>query len=175
MEPAVELLSRQMDDAFAMLNGQLDGLTEEEFLWEPVPGSWSLRQMPEGRWTYDYAVPDPKPSPFTTIAWRLNNVSTSKIMYHEYAFGPGELTFPDLDIPHTVAGQVAFLKEGHTLLTGDLRGLAEADLQEPRLTNWGEEWPTWRIFWTMIHHDIWHGAEIGVIRDLYRSSVAVTT
>ena len=39
---------------------------------------------------------------------------------------------------------------------------------ELRLTNWGEEWPTWRIFWTMIEHDIHHGAEIGALRDLLR-------
>ena len=36
------------------------------------------------------------------------------------------------------------------------------------MTNWGEEWPAWRIFWTMIHHDAHHGGEIGALRDLYR-------
>jgi hypothetical protein len=36
------------------------------------------------------------------------------------------------------------------------------------MTNWGEEKPTWRIIWTMIEHDVHHGAEIGVLRDLYR-------
>jgi hypothetical protein len=38
------------------------------------------------------------------------------------------------------------------------------------MTNWGEEWPAWRIFWTMIHHDAHHGGEIGALRDLYRTS-----
>jgi hypothetical protein len=172
MEPAVELLSHQMDDAFRMLRDHLDSLTEEEFLWEPVPNCWTLRRMPDGRWGYDYAIPDPVPSPFTTIAWRLNNVSTSKVMYHEYAFGSRTLTFPDLEIPNTVAGQIALLEEGQALLVEDLRGLTDADLEEPRLTNWGEEWSTWRIFWTLIHHDIWHGGEIGALRDLYRLSAS---
>jgi hypothetical protein len=63
---------------------------------------------------------------------------------------------------------VTALEEGHTLLTDDLEGLANADLDGPRMTNWGEEKPTWWIFWTMIEHDVHHGAEIGVLRDLYR-------
>jgi hypothetical protein len=57
---------------------------------------------------------------------------------------------------------------GHALLTRDLAELTDADLERPVLTNWGEEWPAWRIFWTMIDHDAHHGAEIGVLRDLYR-------
>ena len=36
------------------------------------------------------------------------------------------------------------------------------------MTNWGEEWPTWQVLWTMIHHDLHHGGEIGSLRDLYR-------
>jgi hypothetical protein len=36
-----------------------------------------------------------------------------------------------------------------------------------RSTNWGELWPTWRIFGAMIAHDLSHGAEIGCLRDLY--------
>jgi len=36
------------------------------------------------------------------------------------------------------------------------------------LTNWGEKWPAWRIFWAMIEHDLHHGGEIGALRDLYR-------
>jgi hypothetical protein len=60
------------------------------------------------------------------------------------------------------------LDTGHALLTEDLAGSAEADLDRPVMTNWGEEWPAWRIFWTMIHHDAHHGGEIGALRDLFR-------
>ena len=70
-ETAVELLSKQMAGAFDMLRQRLAGLTEEEFLWEPAPGSWKLRFMPDGKWSYDYAIPDPDPAPLTTISKRL--------------------------------------------------------------------------------------------------------
>jgi hypothetical protein len=52
--------------------------------------------------------------------------------------------------------------------------LSDAELMEMRLTNWGEQWPTWRIFWAMIFHDLHHGAEIGCLRDLYRAMRAAT-
>jgi hypothetical protein len=68
-----------------------------------------------------------------------------------------------------VADAVARLEEGQALLRADLAGLADADLDAQVPTNWGEQWPAWRIFWTMIHHDAHHGAEIGCLRDLYRA------
>jgi len=51
----------------------------------------------------DYAGPAPDPPPFTTIAWRLVHLATCKVMYHEYAFSPGGLTWDELEIPHTNA------------------------------------------------------------------------
>jgi hypothetical protein len=159
-----------MDEAVGLMRKRLEGLTEEEYFWEPVPHAWTLRRLPDGRWDADYAHPDPDPAPFTTIAWRINHIASCKIMYHEYAFGARKLTFPDLEIPLSPAAAVAMLDEGQALLVADLRGLDDPELEESCLTNWGEAWPRWRIFWTMIHHDLWHGGEIGALRDLYRES-----
>ena len=116
----------------------------------------------------------PGAAPLTTIGWRLVHVAECKSMYHEYAFGPARLTWPDLDSPHTARDAIAALERGQALLVGDLAGLRDSDLERPRLTNWGEEWPTWRVFWTMIHHDLHHGGEIGALRDLYRIARATT-
>jgi hypothetical protein len=171
MDASVELLSTEMTGAFDQLTGRLDGLADEEFFWEPVPDPWTLRWKANGTWGYDYAFPDPDPSPFTTIAWRISHVATCKIMYHEYGFGPRKLTWAELRIPRSVPESVAMLHEGQALLVADVDGLEDADLQAPRSTNWGETWPAWRIFWTMINHDLWHGGEIGVLRDLYRLSL----
>jgi hypothetical protein len=156
---------------------RLDGLTDDEYFWEPVPGAWSIRPRAEARTSLaagggdlviDFEHPEPVPAPFTTIAWRLVHAAECKVMYHEYAFGPGRLTWPDIDSAHTAADAIAQLDEGHGLLAADLAGLDDDELERPRATNWGEDWPTWKIFWTMIHHDIHHGAEIGALRDLHR-------
>jgi hypothetical protein len=172
LQPArlnVEWLAAAVDEAWTGLHGRLKGLTDEEFFWEPVAGCWTVHLAKDGRWIIDYADPAPDPPPFTTIGWRLVHVATCKIMYHEYAFGPGKLTWDELEIPHTAAGAIAGLEAGQAQLQTALAGLADADLTEMRPTNWGELWPTWRIFWTMAGHDLHHGAEIGCLRDLYRA------
>jgi hypothetical protein len=167
---SAEWLTFALQEAWTGLRRQLDGLTDEEFFWEPVPDCWTVHLNENGRWVLDYVYPNPDPAPFTTIAWRLVHIGTCKIMYHEYAFGPGRLTWDEMerDVPHTVADVTAWLEEGHTRLYDTLSGLADAELAERRPTNWGEQWPTWRIFWTMAAHDQQHGAEIGCLRDLYR-------
>jgi hypothetical protein len=167
---AIELLSTELDAAFGMIRGRVEGLTDEEFFWEPVAGCWTVREDRPGHWAADYpAPPHPEPPPFTTIGWRVVHVSECKLMYHEYAFGHGKLTFPDINSAHTARDAVAQLAEGHALLRRDLGTLDDAALDREVLTNWGERWPAWRVFWTMIEHDLHHGGEIGTLRDLYRS------
>ena len=166
----VGLLLAQMDEVYARLRGRLEGLGDEEFFWEPVPGCWTVHGDESGSWVVDYAEPDPEPAPFTTIGWRLVHIADCKVMYHEWAFGRRELTFPDLVAPPTAAGAIARLAEGQRLLRTAAQGLGDDELDALRWTNWGEQWPAWRILWTMIDHDAHHGAEIGCLRDLYRAT-----
>ncbi len=72
-------------------------------------------------------------------------------MYHEYAFGPGELTWDlrspssgkiPIDRPETPGGVVEMLERGHRLLVGDLDGLQDDEqLDVPTWTNWGRGGP----------------------------------
>jgi DinB superfamily len=169
---AVELLADELGEAFTMLRGRIDGLTDEEFAWEPAPGAWTVRPDERGMWIADYAEPDPVPAPITTIGWRVVHVSDCKLMYREYAFGPGRLQWPELEAPHAAGAALAALDEHQAALMTEIDGLADdSALDEERMTNWGEQWPTWRILWTMVHHDLWHGGEIGAMRDVYRITV----
>jgi uncharacterized damage-inducible protein DinB len=171
---AIELIRWEMEEAYRPFRDRLDGLSEEEFWWEPVAGSWTLHRRSDGRWYGDYEEPDPEPAPFTTIAWRLNHIAACKVMYHEYAFGAREITWDTIEVPATVESAIAMLERGHAFLVEDLARLDDdRELERPRLTNWGEEWPTRDIFWTMIWHDAHHGGEIGAVRDLYLHSVAL--
>src|SRR5438034_1822114 len=166
----LDLLLVQMDEAYERLRRRLEGLTEDEYFWEPVPDCWTVHRDQTGRWVTDYAFPDPVPAPVTTVGWRLVHLADCKVMYHEYAFGAGRLTFPELIAPATVQGAIERLQEGQGLLRSDLVNLEAGQVDGPRLTNWGEPWPAWRIFWAMIDHDLHHGAEISCLRDLYRAS-----
>jgi hypothetical protein len=156
-----------MDEVHARLRRRLEGLTDREFFWQPVSGCWTIYQQESGRWTYHYAEPDPEPAPVTTIGWQLVHLGTCKLMYHEWAYGAAQLTWPELDVPHTAEAAIALLEEGQELLRNDLRDLSDADLDDPRRTNWGSIWPAWRIFWTMADHDALHEGAIGHLRDVY--------
>ncbi len=120
-QKAIALLTAEMDDACESLNHHLAGLTTEEFLWEPVPGCWTVHCGQNGHWVVDYAEPAPDPPPLTTIAWRLLHLAECKVMYHEYAFGERRLTWEQLPVPHTVAQAVGWLKESHARLRGALK------------------------------------------------------
>src|SRR5919106_5092739 len=154
---AVSLLALQLDEGYRMIRGRVEGLGDEEFWWEPAPESWTVRQRPDGRWMADYEEPDPDPAPLTTIGWRLVHVAECKVMYREYAFGPGKLEWPDIDSAHSADAAIAQLQEGQSQLVADLQALRPEDLERPVMTNWGEEWPAWKIFCTMIQHDVHHG------------------
>jgi DinB superfamily len=118
----VGLLLAMMDSAYGRLRSRLDGLTDDEFCWRPVPDCWTVYRKESGRWRYSYAVPEPDPAPVTTIGWQVVHVALCKVMYHEWAYGPGRLTWPELDVPHTAAGAIALLERGQGLLGADLDG-----------------------------------------------------
>lgn len=166
----IGLLAHQLEEAYRTVRDRVEGLGDAEFWWEPVPDAWTIRPQADGRWATDYEEPDPDPAPFTTIGWRLVHLAECKVMYHEYAFGPGRLTWPEIDSAHSAQDAIALLEHGQGLLIADLASLEDVNLDRPRATNWGEMWPTWQVFWTMIQHDLHHGGEIGALRDLYRHS-----
>ena len=166
---AVEVIRQRLQEAYESIRVRVDGLTDDEFFWQPVAGCWTVRRRDDGRWAVDYPEPPhPDPSPFTTIGWRLVHVAECKVVYHEYAFGPAKLTFPEIDSAHTATAAIVQLETGHDMLVRDLASLDDAGLEREVLTNWGEKWPARKIFWTMVDHDLHHGGEIGVLRDLYR-------
>src|SRR5690606_22199393 len=73
------------------------GLTEDEFLWEPAAGMWSVRRRGEtatsrafgpGEWVLDYEPIDPfQPGPLTTIAWRVLHLTSGFAGRWEWTFG----------------------------------------------------------------------------------------
>jgi hypothetical protein len=116
--------------------------------------------------------PEPQPAAYPTqfVTTDVANLSlhVADQTLSAAAFGPGDLTWDGLDIPHTAGDAITWLETGQAQLKGALDGLSDADLAALRPTNWDEMWSTWRIFWTMAAHDLQHGGEIGCLRDLYQ-------
>jgi DinB superfamily len=170
---AVELLRQQFIDSGDRLEARLQGLTDEEFFWEPCSGCWTLRPISEthldarGEWQIDYADYGAGPPPITTLAWRLIHIASGNWIYWEHAFGPGVRSFVDLEVPGTARAAVAWWLASQGPWLGLLDSVDDRELNQPRATNWGEMWPTHRLLITLILEQIHHGAEIGLLRDLF--------
>ncbi|WP_033281431.1 DinB family protein [Streptomyces sp. NRRL F-525] len=139
------------------LRPRLDGLTDEEYFWEPVRGCWNIRPrgtsdtpMSEGsgEWTRDFASPGPVPSPVTTIAWRLAHIVVSCLGYRVgWHFGGQDM-------------------ESETFAYAGVRKLSDADLENPPAVG-PERFPMEGIVLHVNRELIAHGAEISLLRDLY--------
>ena len=83
-------------------------MTDAEYLWEPVPGCWSIRRRADGpgegatslagagEWGRDRADnPQPYPPPFTTIAWRLGHLSEMMAIRADHMDGSHSLMRTD--------------------------------------------------------------------------------
>lgn len=180
MGTATQLLSEQFSESSAHLARVLTDMGDEEFFWEPCDGCWTVHHRTEqpraawadgcGEWVIDYELPEPNPAPVTTIAWRTIHVAAVNWMYWEYAFGPAVRTFPDLEIPGGSArSSITWLAESQQPLLQELGHLNDQNLDAKRPTNWGEQWPTREFFKILIREQVHHGAEISLLRDLYRN------
>jgi uncharacterized damage-inducible protein DinB len=101
------------------------------------------------------------------------HVGACKIMYDDYAFGSASLRFATPEVEPWTEGSasqadvVAWLEEAQARLVGHVTGLAsDAELDVPRLTNWGELMPTRWIVAAMITHDAYHAGEINHLRSI---------
>jgi hypothetical protein len=154
----------------------LAGVSTKEFFWEPVAGCWTVHPRSEdrgvtvdgsGQWVIDYDPAQPQPAPFTTIAWRTIHVASVNYLYWDYAFGSASLSF-DLELPGDVAEATDWLFASHQPILDALDGLTDDGLDRVVPTNWGETWPVHRVLATLVNEQVHHGAEVSLLRDLYR-------
>jgi len=184
MVTATGILTDQFTQSSSKLQLVLDGITDDEFFWEPCPGCWTLHPRSEvrtsrpegaGDWVLDGDwEPAPDPAPVTTIVWRAAHVAAVNYVYWDYAFGPATLTF-DLEFPRTAQDVITWIRASQRPLLDAVQSLDDADLDRPRRTNWGEEWFTHRIIKTLITEQVHHGAEISLLRDLNRNRATLGT
>jgi hypothetical protein len=48
-------ITEAFDFLMSRLTRRVSGMSDEEYLWEPVAGCWSVRLDDDGRWTIDGA------------------------------------------------------------------------------------------------------------------------
>jgi len=161
------------------LRARLAGLTDEEYLWEPVPGCWSIRPAGTGRtpmatgsgaWEIDYAYPPPEPAPVTTIAWRLAHVIIgvfgARVAAH---FGGPATDYRTWSYASTANEALDQLDAVHGAWVEAVRGLGAEALARPCGPAEGEfaDYPMAALVLHVQREVIHHGAEICLLRDLF--------
>ena len=162
------------------LRNRLDGLTDAEYLWEPVPDAWNVRprgtgtaqvQAGSGAMTIDFAFPPPDPPPFTSIAWRLGHVIVGVLaMRNATHFGRAATDYDAFDYAPTAKEALAQLDAEYAAWVEGVESLGEDELARPSGEH-GFEDDSMAALVLHIHREmIHHGAEIALLRDLYRDS-----
>lgn len=169
---ASEVFRRQWHGSGDRLAARLAGLTDEEFFWEPVPSCWTIRRQESapGGWGIDYDWPPPSPPPVTTIAWRLVHLANANWIYWEHAFGAGELMFPDLVIPGDADAALRYWQDSREPVSAWLADVTDRELEEMRPSHLGAPRSASEMIMTLVDEQTHHGAEMALLRDLYRTT-----
>jgi hypothetical protein len=156
------------------LRPRLDGLTDDEYFWEPVPGCWTVHR--DGG--IDFAFPQPEPAPVTTIAWRLAHVIVGVLAMraHSHFDGP-PAAYETWSYATDAATALRQLDEAHDAWMSGVRRLDADDLDKPVGPAEGP-WADHPMLDLILHINrevIHHGAEIALLRDLYIHSAHTPT
>jgi hypothetical protein len=163
------------------LRPHLEGLSDDEYFWEPVPGCWSLRPRAEstsamaagsGDLVADFAVPEPSPAPVTTIAWRIGHLLVGVFgMRNASHFGGPPIDYMTVDWPTSAAAALERLDAAYDLWMSSISDLDRDALARPIGEAEGPwaELPMAALILHIHREVIHHGAEILLLRDLYRA------
>ena len=166
MTSALDALNAQLQTSWFMLWRRLEGLSDQEYLWEPATGSPTVRVHPDGKWKLDPAGPDAAP----TIAWRICTLAGTQTLRADWTFGSHSLQWHDVDLPGSVAGALAFLERASANWIQACAGVTDADADKP-LCDWPggpQGRPFAETLWWTNRELVATGAEISLLRDLHR-------
>ena len=172
-------------------------LTDDELMWEPAEGSWSVRPVTEsrtgtpfitGRLAADFdmtvvesAIAGDAVEPMTSIAWLFWHVGSQPGRAAELDFfGGAHSAESGWTSPYIAAhpmftsaeDAVTAMQSGWRALDTVLRSATDEQLERPtRFWGYGKPGPMGtgaQIVGSVLNEVSHHGTQIGVLRDLYR-------
>ncbi|TDO52075.1 ankyrin repeat protein [Kribbella sp. VKM Ac-2571] len=161
------------DFAWQRLRNRVEGMTDDEYFWEPFDGCWSVRETADG-YAADWAWIPPAPPPFTTLAWRITHIAdllqaerTATWFGHEPA-----ATDAALEVPGSAAAALAALDRAYDIWRRRLAALSQEDLDRPmgEIAGPYAESDGTSFALHILDELIHHGAEVGTVRDFYRGA-----
>lgn len=182
------LVRRMAGPAFDSGNGVLlrvDAMPDEELLWEPVRGCWSVRPRSQGPgpdalslagagpWGRDSAPEAPWPPPVTTIAWRLSHLTEMLAMRADWTTGAHALRRDQHLSCGRAAEAVADFGRAVAAWREAVVSAGDAELDQVGRSTYPHgsdaEEPFLDVVRWVNQEVLHHGAEIALVRDLYRA------
>ncbi|MFJ5831935.1 DinB family protein [Streptomyces sp. NPDC093089] len=160
-------------------------MTDEEYLWEPGPGCWSVRRHSDGPGPGTTLLvgagefgrdttppPHPEPAPFTTIAWRLSHLAEMLALRADHTNGSHRLTRDDYEVSGDVATALKAFGTAADAWRGALLSADDTALDTVGHCTYPHGSDPEELFldvvWWVNQELLHHGAEIALLRDLHR-------
>lgn len=172
-DPVTRDVLATIEDVRYRLFSRLEGLTDAEYLWEPVGDSLSIRQGADGTFRVEDMMPEPvpgRPDPVTTIAWRTWHIGSLCLRGYVIHFFEDVPDFGDRDAwPGTAKAGIEALAEDWDRFVSRIAALGDQRLLAPMGLG-PEPWSKDTYLKLALHaldEVAHHGGEIGLLRDLY--------
>ncbi|HEY3331074.1 MAG TPA: hypothetical protein VGK19_13690 [Capsulimonadaceae bacterium] len=145
------LMRLDADLAWRELLDALDGLDERQ--------AWALPRM---HGTGDLATRG-------SIIEIVQHLAVCKFMYASSAFHASQYGWDDCfarirEMGSDWKANLEYLHEAQGYWMSSWSHMDDDDMVAPRMTNWGAQWPTWRIVSTISHHDSYHAGQVTLLR-----------
>ncbi len=173
--PVTRDLLATFDDVRSRTLARLEGLTDAEYLWEPVASCMTLRAAADGVFRADPRPPhDAHPAPFTTIAWRIWHIGADCLRGYGRFFDD-EPQGGDRHLwPGSATAGVQMLADDWSRFRARVESLGDDRLRQPMGPRAGAYSHESYLLLALhaLDETAHHGAELGVLRDLYLAAGA---
>jgi hypothetical protein len=165
----------QWDYVEGQLFSRLEGLGDEELLWEPASPSWTVKvnESGESRPTSSgggFWAPTADAEPPRTLAWSLGHLGWTALVRADWLVGSHSMTSSP-EWPRTAVGSVEFAQRGLSAWRDGLGQMDDDDLDVVGRSAFPDgldpQLPLLDIVWWVNKELLWHSAEIWYLRDLF--------
>jgi hypothetical protein len=166
----------QWDYMRDQLLARLEGLTDEELMWEPAATVLTVHRAEDGMARPDQhgLPPTPDAQPPRTLAWSIGHLGAVSLVRADWLVGSHSLDDADVAWPTTADDAVALLHRGLAAWREGLDSMTDADLDTVGRSAYPQgldpQLPLLDVVWWVNKELLEHAAEIWYVRDLYAAS-----